>query len=564
MLGFPPSGKLLMIVELRFDDARPRAWMVRLAKLLDDGRCEIQIAWVRTAAPRPAGLEALFELERMLLRGGKPGGSDAVSKDACGRPAQPGRNPDIVVDFTDRERDADCNPRLYLRPLYNGAAGEGAVLASVLSGDLPFIELRDEIDGEILDAGLPSAEVAEGLSGSLDTVMERTGTLLSAVVSGKPRPTPRKIAGFNRLYSRSPAAYVLGGLAFGILKRIYRLCCYSPHWRVGWRYTDDAGIWNSGDLSGPRWNAIPSPAHRFYADPFAVSWQGRTFVFFEDLDHRVGKGTISAIEFGETGPIGAVIPVLEEPWHLSYPFLLQHDGELWMIPESTGNRDVTLYKCVDFPGRWERHTTLLSGLELADATIVRHDGLYYLLGATRDGAAGYSDTLSIFHSEQLFGPWIPFAANPVMLDRAGARPGGNFVTIDRRLWRPVQDCTYGYGCALGLAEVTELSPTSFRQVVRHVIWPGPLWPGRKLHTLNRCGRLELIDGTSIQPRLAPRGAAIRAAAPQPVSQPGRLAPSADHRPAAAQSGGFLEARQAPASECQVRLMGRRAERSAGS
>ena len=162
------------------------------------------------------------------------------------------------------------------------------------------------------------------------------------------------------------------------------------------------------------------------------------------------------------------------------------------------------------------------------------------------------------------GPGIPFAANPVMLDRAGARPGGNFVTIDRRLWRPVQDCTYGYGCALGLAEVTELSPTSFSQVVRHVIWPGPLWPGRKLHTLNRCGRLELIDGTSIQPRLAPRGAANRAAAPQPVSQPGRLAPSADHRPAAAQSGGFLEARQAPASECQVRLMGRRAERSAGS
>jgi hypothetical protein len=64
----------------------------------------------------------------------------------------------------------------------------------------------------------------------------------------------------------------------------------------------------------------------------------------------------------------------------------------------------------------------------------------------------------------------------------------------------VQDCTDGYGCALGLAEVTELSPNSFSQVVRHVIRPGPLWPGRKLHTLNRCGRLELIDGTSIQPK----------------------------------------------------------------
>ena len=521
-----------MIVELRFDDARPHAWMVRLAKLLDDGHRELQIAWARTAAQRPGGLEALFELERMLLRGGKAGGSDAVSKDACGNPRQPGSNPDIVVDFTDLERDAASTPRLYLRPLYNGAAGEDAVLAAILSGDLPVIEIRDEIGGQILDAGRPSAEVAEGLGGSLDTVMARTGTLLGAVLSGKPRPAPRRMNGFDHARSKSPASYVLGGIAVAILKRIYRLCCYAPHWRVGWRYTDDTGIWNSADLSGPAWKAIPSPAHRFYADPFAVTWKGRTFGFFEDLDHRVGKGIISAVEFGETGPIGPVIAVLEEPWHLSYPFLLQHDGELWMIPESTGNRDVTLYKCVDFPGRWERHTTLLSGLELADATVVRHDGLYYLLGASRDGAAGYSDTLSLFHSDRLFGPWIPFAANPVMVDRASARPAGNFVTINGQLWRPVQDCTHGYGCALGLAEVTELSPTSFRQEVRHIVRPGPLWPGRKLHTLNRCGRLELIDGTSIQPKVASLGAAL-----QPAPSSGRIASSTIAGPPATESAG---------------------------
>jgi len=82
-----------------------------------------------------------------------------------------------------------------------------------------------------------------------------------------------------------------------------------------------------------------------------------------------------------------VIPVLEEPWHLSYPFLIEHDDELWMIPESSGNRDVALYKCVGFPNKWERHATLLSGLELADATITRHNGMHYLFGAWRDGTA---------------------------------------------------------------------------------------------------------------------------------------------------------------------------------
>ena len=483
--------------------------MVRLANLLDDAQTDVRVTWAKTKAPRPAGLEALFELERMLLRGGKAGGADAVSRDACDRPNRTDCHPDLVVDFTDLEPEVECAPRRYLRPLYNGAAGEDAALAAILSGDLPFIEIRDEISGEILDSGRPSAEVADGLSGSLETVMARTATLLGAVLSGKPRPTPRRLNGFDRHHARSPASYVLRGLAGAIVKRIYRLCCYSPHWRVGWRYTDDAGIWRSKDLSGPEWRSIPSPAHRFYADPFAVNWQGRTFVFFEDLDHRVGKGIISAIEFGEAGPIGPVIPVLEEPWHLSYPFLIQHDDELWMIPESTGNRDVALYKCIDFPNRWERHTTLLSGLELADATIVSRDGLYYLFGAARDGAGGYSDTLSIFHASQLFGPWIPFASNPVLVDRASARPAGDFVTLNGKLWRPVQDCTDGYGCALGLAEVVELSPTSFKQTVRHLLRPGPLWPGRKLHTLNRCGRLELIDGTSIQPKISASGRSIK-------------------------------------------------------
>jgi len=49
-------------------------------------------------------------------------------------------------------------------------------------------------------------------------------------------------------------------------------------------------------------------------------------------------------------------------------------------------------------GQWERHSTLLSGLELADVTITRHDGRYYMFGAWRDGTGGYSDTLAIYYA----------------------------------------------------------------------------------------------------------------------------------------------------------------------
>jgi hypothetical protein len=188
------------------------------------------------------------------------------------------------------------------------------------------------------------------LSGALDAVMARTFTLLKAVLSGRPRCLQSDINVSGAGHPQSPTSYVLLGLAEAIAKRIYRLCCYAPHWQVGWRYTNDAGIWSSRDLSGSPWAIIADPGHRFYADPFPVTWQGRTFIFFEDLDYRVGKGVISAVAFDGSGP---VVPVLEEPCHLPYPFLIEADGELWMIPESSESRDVVLYRCIEFPNRWD-------------------------------------------------------------------------------------------------------------------------------------------------------------------------------------------------------------------
>ncbi|MCK1736819.1 hypothetical protein IVA79_23350 [Bradyrhizobium sp. 138] len=488
-----------MIIEFRCEREYARRWMDRDTLSIDGRNVPVQIAWVATAEPRPAGLDALFELERMVLHKGKPSGANRLNV-APERTQVRNQTADVIVDFTGGARDPNSSAPRYLRPLFNGVAGENAALAAILAGDLPVIDIIDDVDGSVLDRGHPSGEIAAGLSGALETVMARTLTMVAAILSGRPRIVPQLARRAGNGSHRGPLGYVTRGLAVSIAKEIYRLCCYAPHWHIGWRFNDGAGVWQTGDLSGPSWNVLGDPGNHFYADPVPINWQGRTFVFFEDLDHRVGKGIISAIEFGDSGPVGEVVPVLEEPWHLSYPFLIEDGGELWMIPESSTNGDVALYKCVRFPDRWERHATLLSGLELADVTITRHNGLHYLFGAWRDGTGGYSDSLAIYYADHLLGPWLPHASNPVLIDRASTRPAGNFVTLNDKLWRPIQNCTDGYGAALALAEVVELSPTAFKQIVRHSLRPGPLWPGRKLHTLNRCGRLELIDGSRVQPK----------------------------------------------------------------
>lgn len=509
-----------MIIEFRCEREHARRWMSRDTLLIDGREIPVQIAWTATAEPRPTGLDTLFELERVVLHKGKHSGASrlhVVPESTQGRTG----TADVIVDFTNGARDPNSSAKLYLRPLFNGVSGENAALAAILAGDLPVIDIVNEVDGSLVDSGHPSGEIAAGLSGALETVMARTLTMVAAILSGRPRIVPQLARSTANGAGRRHVAYVARGLAVSIAKEIYRLCCYAPHWHIGWRFNDGAGIWQTGDLSGPRWNVLGDPGNHFYADPFPVTWQGRTFVFFEDLDHRIGKGIISAIEFNDAGPAGKAVPVLEEPWHLSYPFLIEDGGELWMIPESSTHGDVALYKCVRFPDKWERHATLLSGLELADVTITQHNGLHYLFGAWRDGTGGYSDSLAIYYAEHLLGPWVPHASNPVLIDRASTRPAGNLITMNGRLWRPVQNCTDGYGAALGLAEVVELSPTTFKQIVRHTLKPGPLWPGRKLHTLNRCGRLEVIDGSRVQPKMRALASkfpsAVSSAQPSPRS-----------------------------------------------
>ena len=130
---------------------------------------------------------------------------------------------------------------------------------------------------------------------------------------------------------------------------------------------------------------LADPVDHFYADPFPLNWQGKDYLFFEDLDHKTEKGIISVVVFDEVGRPGPTMPVLEEPWHLSYPFLIERGGEIFMIPESSTNREIALYRAVAFPLKWERHAVLVDGVEAADATIVEHDGLLFMFAVVRDG-----------------------------------------------------------------------------------------------------------------------------------------------------------------------------------
>ena len=135
-----------------------------------------------------------------------------------------------------------------------------------------------------------------------------------------------------------------------------------------------------------------------------------------------------------------------------------------------------------------------------------------MFAVEREGLGGYSDTLCLYKADNPLGPWLPHPQNPVLIDHKTARSAGKMVIKNDKLWRPVQDCEMGYGAAIGLAEVTQLDDEGFAQHINTVIHSGgPEWPGRKIHTLNRVGRLEVIDGSVYRPRIQAIGKFIEKA-----------------------------------------------------
>jgi hypothetical protein len=339
------------------------------------------------------------------------------------------------------------------------------------------------------------------LAGCLSVIVGGVTSSPFAVPSIEQRDRPEPVPSLQRHAARQ----IVGAFAHRAYRALYR----APHWRVGWRMIDGPGLIADLDHPGAGWVDLPDDGKRFYADPFPFEHGGELFLFVEDFEHRVGRGVISVVRFDDHGPTHTPEPVLHHDVHLSYPLVLEDSGEVWMIPETSEAGTVELYRASGFPTRWVREAVLLDGVEASDATVFRHGDRWWMTATVRDGGS-FSDALHLWHADALIGPWLPHGGNPVLLDISSARPAGRVVADGGRLLRPVQDGRKGYGAALAVAEVTRLDDQGFEQRVVGRTGPGPWWPGRRVHTLNRAGRLECIDGSAMSPRFRrPRPAGDR-------------------------------------------------------
>lgn len=201
----------------------------------------------------------------------------------------------------------------------------------------------------------------------------------------------------------------------------------------------------------------------FVADPFLLEDRDGTLHLFFEVYHdsrtpTAAIGHATSADAGHSWSYDRI--VLEEPLHLSFPYVFRHAGDYYMLPDKWGESTVgtiDLYRAASFPGDWRQVATLVDPDEpLHDCVTVRWDGRWWAI-------AGDGRNLQVFSSERLVGDdWLPHPDNPVVTDRPrAARPGGRPLVGQEGIVLFLQDCLAQYGDSVRAVRIETLTETDY-------------------------------------------------------------------------------------------------------
>jgi hypothetical protein len=332
----------------------------------------------------------------------------------------------------------------------------------------------DVIDRDVLMRG--SIATVSPYARNLAQIYKKSNIFMHRFLEdlGKTRILPQflpKSPYAHQLYT-TPSLYVIAlyqikTLITTIRRHFNRWVGKDQRWGVAYQFTEN---WQSSVLS--RSNIIVNPPYRFLADPFVFRRGDLDVCFVEDYDFRTNRGKISVFKISgnKYEELGSA---LDEPFHLSYPFIFAVDNELYMCPETGEIREIRLYKCTEFPLRWSFHKTLMKDVSAVDTNIFFFKDRWWLLTTIDSSEIGeLCSELHVFYSDAFDSDaWTPHAENPVIFDSERARSGGFFRDGDK-LFRVFQRQGFDqYGESMGIAQIKDLGTETYREETVSTIEP---------------------------------------------------------------------------------------------
>ena len=320
---------------------------------------------------------------------------------------------------------------------------------------------------------------------------------LNLLQRGQFSPTKSPIY-YNRLF-RVPSLWVVLRYMFGFYINLIRIAKEAFLERfLGFRYscwTLFIGKGSIFDATLFRLKPVKLPKGEFWADPFLYQHQQETYVFFENYSYKQQKGKISCGRIVKR-EITEVQDVLDLDYHLSYPYIIEEEGEIYMMPEAHKSGRLEVYKCEKFPDKWTLYSSAFEGESVADATYYKDDKGQRWLFMNKGFNDDHMAELYIYRIDSLQMNQIePHLQNPVIIDSRGGRNAGSIFEYKEQLIRPSQNNSNGvYGYGLNLSAIKTLTLEDYKEEKIIGIEPNFIKGLEATHHLHQIKDMFIIDG----------------------------------------------------------------------
>lgn len=124
--------------------------------------------------------------------------------------------------------------------------------------------------------------------------------------------------------------------------------------------------------------AIPNPFGCWAADPFIIEEDGKVYIFAELFNVLKWKADVAYCIY-EKGKFSRWQTIISEAHHFSFPYIFKYNNEFYIMPETGKVNELSLYKAVEFPGKWQKVHILSQEGNFADSVFVDDDRIltYY-------------------------------------------------------------------------------------------------------------------------------------------------------------------------------------------
>jgi len=219
-------------------------------------------------------------------------------------------------------------------------------------------------------------------------------------------------------------------------------------------------LFKKNNISSPI--IIENEKKKFLADPFLIKHNKRTYCFAEEYDHTKKKGHIVCFDLNKEKFDKKII--LNENFHLSFPFIFKFKNNFFMCPETSNISEIRLYKNINFPFKWKFYKTIKKNIKSVDNIIFKKNNLWWLFtNVDYSNCNDFSHDLSIFYSKKgpLTDKWKCHPQNPKKISSLESRNAGIIFNKNKVIRISQEQGFDNYGQNINFHEIKSLNKKKY-------------------------------------------------------------------------------------------------------